>query len=126
MTTNHKLENAKKALFQFEDFCKAKSPSKLEIAGVIQGFEFTLEVFWKLFKYLAEQKGYQIDSPRSSLSAALSMGLIENEQTWVKMLKDRNETSHIYNEIVAQGIYSRAVKEYLIEFQHSMKRVDKL
>lgn len=123
MTSKSKLDNAERALSQFAEFCQVQNPSKLEIAGTIQGFEFTLEVLWKLFKSLAEDKGYQIDSPRAALSAALKMGLIGNEQTWVKMLKDRNETSHIYNEIVAQGIYERSTKEYLKEFQVAIGRV---
>ena len=64
MTSKTKLANAKRALQQFQEFCQVKSPSKLEIAGTIQGFEFTLEVLWKLFKAVAEEKGYQVDSPK--------------------------------------------------------------
>ena len=70
----------------------------------------------KYFKALGESKGFQIDSPRSAIGAALQMGLLSDESNWINMLKDRNNTAHIYNAEVAKQIHGRVVTEYLPEF----------
>ena len=84
-------------------------------AGVIQAFEFTFEQCWKAFQRIAAAQGITAASPRQSLEAALRLQLIhaEDEDAWLDMLRDRNMTSHLYQETVALEIAQRVVERYL-------------
>ena len=46
-------------------------------------------------------------SPREALRVALRLAWISDESFWLRMLDDRNRTSHTYNEAVAEEIFSR-------------------
>jgi nucleotidyltransferase substrate binding protein (TIGR01987 family) len=74
--------------------------------SAIQRFEFTFELFWKSLKAYAEESGLEAYSPRDSLRTAFRPGLIEEHSGWFQMLEDRNLTSHTYNEVTAEMIYS--------------------
>ena len=73
----------------------------------IQRFEFTFELFWKALKVFAEEQGLRVFSPRESLRAGYRLGLLPDEQSVLRMLEDRNKTSHLYNEAMAEDVYQR-------------------
>lgn len=82
--------------------------------GVIQRFEFTFELVWKAQKVLFEIEGLiGLNSPKSVLREAYAANIIEDELVWLNMLKDRNLTSHIYDETTAVEISRRIQYEYL-------------
>jgi nucleotidyltransferase substrate binding protein (TIGR01987 family) len=84
--------------------------------ATIQRFEFTFEVIWKTLKFYLEREGLEVASPRQTIKQAFSEGLIPTEDeadTWFMMLEDRNRTSHVYREEVAQEIYDRVVARYV-------------
>ena len=74
--------------------------------SAIQRFEFTFELLWKSLKGYAEESGVEVYSPRDSLRTAFQLGVIEDSPDWFQMLQDRNLTSHTYNEVTADSIYS--------------------
>jgi len=74
--------------------------------SAIQRFEFTFELFWKSLKAYAEESGVEVYSPRDSVRTAFQLGLIQEHQDWLRMIEDRNLTSHTYNEVTAETIYS--------------------
>lgn len=78
----------------------------LAIDGTIQRFEFAIELFWKVLKKYLAQEGINVKSPKDALKEAFSIDLLEDEETWLQMISDRNETSHTYNDEIAQKIYS--------------------
>lgn len=43
------------------------------------------------------------------------------EQVWLHMLKDRNDTSHIYDGEMAKQLTERILKEYIPAFVHVRK-----
>ena len=53
--------------------------------------------------------------PRLAMAAAFQLGLIQDEATWLRMIKDRNLTSHVYNEKTANAIHDRVVQIYAPE-----------
>jgi nucleotidyltransferase substrate binding protein (TIGR01987 family) len=61
---------------------------------------------------LLNQEGIQINTPRESLQKAYEIRWIEDETAWLQMLKDRNETSHIYDEEMAKRIYLRIKQNF--------------
>lgn len=93
------------------------------IDATIQRFEFTIELFWKLLKHILEEKGVEVQYPKDVLRAAYAGKLIDQEDVWLNMLKDRNLTSHTYNEELADVIFKR-IQGYLpalIQTFHSLK-----
>lgn len=85
--------------------------SQTNVDGTIQRFEFSIELFWKLLKRILATRGVEAQFPRDVLQQAYAGHLIDNEVEWLSMLKDRNLTSHTYNEELAHEIYAR-IKTY--------------
>lgn len=89
--------------------------SELEKEGLIQRFEYTFELAWKVLKDLLEYKGFQgIYGPNPVLQKAFEVGLISGEDGWRRMMKARNTTSHTYNEGDADEIVYMIFNEYSV------------
>lgn len=73
--------------------------NQLEREGVIQRFEFTYELSWNLLKDKLEYDGITFASvtPREVIRQAFSAKLIDDGETWLAMLADRNRMSHTYD-----------------------------
>ena len=88
--------------------------------GVIQRFEFTLELSWKALKSLLNEEGVESAiTPKSTIKEGGKIGLIKNIEIWIEMLDDRNLTSHIYNQAIADEIYERIVNRYYEELKRN-------
>lgn len=79
-----------------------------------QRFEFTIELFWKVLKKFLLWEKIVTHSPRETLQNAYSFNWIDNEKLWLRMMDDRNLTSHTYREEIAIQIYEN-IKEYYPE-----------
>ncbi len=79
----------------------------------IQRFEYSIELFWKLLKIILENKCAIIaKNPKDILSESYAQDFIENEQIWLDMIKDRNRTSHLYDQALANEIYQNIKEKY--------------
>ncbi|HSI75045.1 MAG TPA: nucleotidyltransferase substrate binding protein [Lunatimonas sp.] len=86
--------------------------------GLIQSFEFTHELAWNVIKdYAAYQGNPEIRGSRDASREGFAIGLIENGEVWMEMIKSRNDTSHTYNEDTANEIFTHIIKKYLPEFR---------
>ena len=86
---------------------------RLSIDSTVQRFEFSIELFKKVLRsLLLEQYDIDVVSPREIFQEAFQVNLIQDEQLWARMIKDRNMTSHTYHEELADEIYARIKKEY--------------
>ena len=73
--------------------------SELEIEGLVQRFEYTFELAWKVLQDLLIYKGYEfMMGPNGTLKVAFDDGLIADHDGWRKMAKSRNTLSHVYDE----------------------------
>jgi nucleotidyltransferase substrate binding protein (TIGR01987 family) len=81
--------------------------------ATIQHFETATELFWKVLKKVCKQEGFEVNSPRAALQKSFELKLIDDEQLWLKMIDDRNLTSHTYNLPLAKEIYYR-IKLYVV------------
>ncbi|MDX1918238.1 MAG: HI0074 family nucleotidyltransferase substrate-binding subunit [Candidatus Caenarcaniphilales bacterium] len=107
------LKELVKALARLEELLNVPMDSKFSIRdAVIQRFEFCIELYWKTFRHLIALQGEQVTFPREALKRAYQAGWIDDEGAWLSMLKDRNLTSHTYNQELAQVIYERIQKHY--------------
>ena len=86
--------------------------SQLEKEGIIQRFEYTFELAWKVLKDKMEDDGIVLDkiSPKAVVRQAYNSKYIEDAETWLNMIGDRNLVSHTYDfskfEVVIQTISS--------------------
>ena len=73
--------------------------SELEQEGLVQRFEYTFELSWKVMQDLLLYKGYDFMlGPNGTLKMAFEDGLISDHDGWRKMAKSRNTLSHVYDE----------------------------
>ncbi|WP_027415195.1 HI0074 family nucleotidyltransferase substrate-binding subunit [Aneurinibacillus terranovensis] len=105
------LLNLERSLTRLGEALKEKEENSLMIDGTIQRFEFVIELFWKSLKRLLEEEGIHTNTPRESLKQAYQAGWLHDENIWLQMLRDHNETSHVYDEEAARRIYDN-IKQY--------------
>ena len=106
------IEKLNKAFLKLREGIESAS-TELEKDGVIQRFEFTFELLWKTLRIILEYKGIEVRSPRSAIKEAFKAGLIEDDEILLDMLEDRNLSSHIYSEEIAEQIFKRIEKAYV-------------
>ena len=113
----------------FENYCqnlKILSTAKNEnlnnpfiISGIIRKFFIQFDLSWKVLKELIKYEGKSIansGSPREIIKAAYSMYSFIDEDTWLSMLKARNDMSHIYDGNAARNLVSLILDNYIPEF----------
>lgn len=74
--------------------------------AAIQRFEYTFELAWKTLKRILREQGLVANSPREVFRLAAQVSLIDDPKQWFAFLDDRNRTTHIYNENIANEIYA--------------------
>lgn len=100
-----RFTNYNKAFTQLERFVNAGNLNEMEKQGLIKAFEYTFELAWKTLQDLLQEKGYaNIVGPRPVIEQSFKDGYIYDGTEWMKMLKSRNLTSHVYNEETAKAI----------------------
>ena len=98
--------------------------SELEKQGLIQAFEFTHELAWNVMKdYFSYQGNSSITGSRDAVREAFGNGLVEDGEGWIEMIKSRNQTSHTYNQSVADSIVERILTLYFQLFQSFYDRM---
>ena len=107
------VTNLGRALTRLEEALNEPDTNSLVIDGTIQRFEFVIELFWKAFKRILSREGIQVSTPRESIKQAYQVGWIEDEEAWLEMLRDRNETSHVYDEATARRIYESIKRNFV-------------
>lgn len=115
-----RFDNFKRAFARLADAAaqaKQRKLSELEEQGLIQAFEFTHELAWNTLKDFLEARGtVKIYGSRDTTREAFAADLIVNGEAWMKMLEHRNETSHTYNEAIANAIVEAILTRYVAEF----------
>lgn len=87
--------------------------SELELEGVIQRFEYTFELAWKVLQDLLQFKGYEFMlGPNGTMKMAFEDGLISDHDGWRKMAKSRNTLSHVYDQEEALSIIRLIYSDY--------------
>lgn len=97
-----KLENFSNclAVLRSADFEQANE-NDIYRMGVIGQFNLTFELAWKALQAVLKQHGVEeaeTGSPREILQLGYKVGFVNDQATWLLMLKKRNVSVHIYNE----------------------------
>lgn len=125
------LSPLEKALQSLE---KAVVRSKLEPKddmirdSVIQRFEYSYELSWKMLKRQLEKDAANptaIDamSFKELIREGAEKGLIQDPEAWFEYRNQRNITSHTYNEQKAATVYQAAVS-FLPDAQNLLKTLN--
>lgn len=117
-----KIENYHHAVAQLEQAVAvySKQPNdSLYRDGLIQRFEFTVELAWKSLKEYLEDQGsvLAVASPRGVLKEAYAAGVISDPETWDAIIRSRNITSHVYDEQTAIEVANQICEAYLPTLQ---------
>lgn len=74
--------------------------SRLEQEGVIQRFEYTFELGWKVLKDLLFYEGFDVKSPREVIRQAFESEYLgeDDTETALDALEKRNLLTHTYEE----------------------------
>ena len=101
---------------------------KLLEEGVIQRFEYTHELAWKVMKdYFNYQGVVDIRGSRDAIRQALAVDIIDDAQ-WLDSIADRNQTSHNYDDETAARIFQNIVERYFplfCRFEEKMSEIAK-
>ncbi len=111
-----RLSNYKKALSTLTsavNLDRDRKLSELERQGLIQAFEYTHELAWKVMQdFFVNQGNTEIRGSRDATREAFSTDLISDGDSWMDMIVKRNLTSHTYNEEISEEIYKSIVNNF--------------
>ena len=107
------LENALKQLEDGLEEAQLNPKSEIIRDGVIQRFEYSMDLCWKLIqrylKFIAQIDDSNIRTKKDLFREAGRLKLITNVESWFEHYEARNETSHTYNKETAEMVFKRAI-----------------
>ena len=114
--------------------CRAEQQditNEFVVSGIIYKFYIQFEFGWKVLKELLRYEGANqtaTGSPREIIKTAYAYFDFIEENIWLEMLRDRNDTTHIYNEEAAQKLVEKILHRYIAVFvtleQHIRERYE--
>jgi nucleotidyltransferase substrate binding protein (TIGR01987 family) len=96
------------------------APDDMIRDALIQRFEFSYEILWKLFRKIHILRGKPRSSVRTAyecIAEAGAAGWLKDRAMWETMREDRNVTSHEYDRNKATAVAVRVCSDYLPEMQ---------
>ena len=82
--------------------------NELQRDAVVQRFEFTFELSWKLIAEVLKYKGFEVYGPRDSLRSGAENAIIIDAEVWMSLLEARNLTVHTYDEETSREVYEKS------------------
>lgn len=122
-----RLDNYQKALAYLADEAEKYAETDLDVIkkGIIQSFEITHELAWKVMQdYLKYQGFTELGGPRNITRMAFQNGLIQEGDSWIAMVSSRNLMVHIYDSAILTDIFQAIIHIYLplfIQFEQRLK-----
>ncbi|MBC8374310.1 MAG: nucleotidyltransferase substrate binding protein [Phycisphaerae bacterium] len=109
-----RLENFGKALAQLGAACDKADYSDLERAGLVQMFEFSFELAWKVLKDLLFYEGHNVKSPREVARKSFEMEYIseDDSEVFLDAISKRNLLCHTYEEEIARQAENLIKNQY--------------
>lgn len=125
-----KLENFRKSVSNLKEIYSYEAPydNAVILTGLIGLFQLSFELSWKAMKESLSAAGFSAaatGSPRSIIKTAYQAGMITDENLWLSMLSDRNDTSHEYDEESAKELIERIKKDYYPELRKLLQELER-
>ena len=124
-----RFSNFQKALSQLTEAIETNGVNPIDIIkeGIIQRFEFTHELAWKVLKDYLEYEGFQnMTGSRTATREAFNKGLIQNGQIWMDMIESRNLTVHTYQHTILEEEFLKIIKIYFPQFKEFQSKMNSL
>ena len=105
-----RLGDAESALARLGEVLAIDRPTDIDRDAAIKRFEFTFEAVWKAAQhYLADMEQIEAGSPGAVIRTCREVGIGDEDSAEARLraAKDRNLTSHMYKEAVAEAIFAR-------------------
>jgi len=118
-----RFQNFEKSYKLLEKYINQEDKNELEKAGIIQFFEMTFELSWKLLKDYLESIGYEVNSPRGAIKQSYQIELIDQGHIWMDALLDRNITTHTYNDEIAEKMLKDISERYFPQLKKLYERL---
>jgi nucleotidyltransferase substrate binding protein (TIGR01987 family) len=125
-----RFENYKKALVKLGNAVQLdaeRTLSELEKQGIIQAFEYTHELAWKVMQdFFIYQGNTEVRGSRDATRQAFNADLISDGDNWMLMITNRNLSSHTYNEEISEEIYKNIIDSFyllFVQFQETMEKI---
>ena len=113
----HNYTKAFQALTEAVELSQHRSLTALEQQGLIQSFEFTHELAWKMLKDYLEYQGISnVVGSRDASRFAFQNALTNDGEVWMQMIVARNQTSHTYNIKIAQAVVDSVLSQFYPAF----------
>ena len=117
----YRFDNFKRAYLLLQGICTRYQQEELEqIAkeGMIQRFEFCMELSWKTIKDYMEYRNFVFAQifPGNVIREAYAAGLIDNVDDWLAAMDDRNKISHTYDFRKFEVVIERVANRYIHRF----------
>ena len=120
-----RFSNYQRALAELETFALPPALNQREQQGLIKAFEYTSEQAWNTLRdLLRSQVNASLLGSRDTLREAFRLGLIEEGESWMLMIQDRNLTSHTYNRVTADAIADHINSSYMACFQQLRRKLE--
>ena len=111
--------NYEKALDVLRNFTTVEKLNIREEQGLIKAFEYTYELGWNVMKdFLLEKGNNEIFGSKDAIRQTFKMGIIDNGDTWMNMVNDRNRTVHTYNHENAEIVVDNILKNHIYAFEN--------
>lgn len=97
--------------------------NRVFIDAAIKRFEFCIELYWKALKKILLQEGVDTTTPKDVFAKSYQFHLIDDEKAWIDMIDDRNNTSHAYDQEIADEIF-QDIKKYSLVMDATYKKLE--
>ena len=114
-----RLERFDKALARLQEACELDEYSELELAGLVQTFNFTFLLCVNVLRDLLLYEGVQTAAPRRTIQEAFAAEIISEADatTLIEALLERNRQAHRYDEPAANVAIDAVKTDYLPGFE---------
>ena len=122
-----RLDVAQKALATLQEALAETNPTVIVRDAAIQRFEYTFEAVLKTGQeFLRRQEGLDVGSPKGVMRGLFQTGYLNTRQTelGLKMVDDRNLTSHTYREGLSENIF-KVLPKYAALMQSCLSFIKK-
>jgi len=119
------FQSFKNALNKLEEALLLEDETDIKRDAVIQRFEFTYELLWKLYKKVAKEDKVDAFSPKKSFQYAFRLNLIFDEELYIEIIEARNKTSYVYSEDMVIKIYEFIEEKVFKAFVEAKERLEK-
>ncbi|MEX4583804.1 nucleotidyltransferase substrate binding protein [Haemophilus influenzae] len=122
-----RFQNYQQSLFHLKNEVTQYGNTNIDVIkkGIIQSFEITHELSWKLMQDILREEGEsELYGSKSATRLAFNRGLINQGEIWLEMIKSRNLTVHTYDQQMINEEFNKIIHLHLPAFTSFEQKVN--